>query len=1361
MLLHRWSLACMAVALASAARVPGSPFPAPALGLNASSELFVVDYTALSADDVFTLQVMQGSVNRDSPRLIRTDAVAYPPWIAALSSTFNIQLNSSMDLPHMISFAASQGWLRGYILASLQDNSSFAAYAAAAALGGGILAVTPVNIGLASAANLTQLLDVRGMTLQAVVAQLNASGAFSTNLTIIQAPAWQSCLSEYAVFSRALMWWDDDPVNGSTFAWATANLTPPFLALGWGPDEHDTVTHFSALGGGIIGSNFANDLDVFSAYDVPALQQKPAPTGQAAPTAAVHTVCLVMTDGDNVQWVLNAWANPAEYPQWYASPSRGLVDIGWTLSLSLADLAPAVMGAIYANASDGSTVQRPGRDVFIGGGSGIGYMYPDTENASALAGLTALTAAYMNKAGMRITNVLGNTYSPALASAYLNNSGIDAVVWYLYDDYSGMNGTIDWPLASAGIMKPVLGGRYNLWGNGSQGLRPDFMNVSQLATSLAALPRDPSSADGYSLIPVHVWSHDVDDLVLLQTLLQDLAPGGGVELVTPDVYLQRIMTNLAPTAAAAAAAAQHAMRTPLQCSVNGSLWNASGFGMVMNGLFTGALAIPGLPDSTTSVHIVSLYGYDGFYTGEGNISADGRTITIEFSYRADRFTETGVLADDCQSINWGAWGVWNRAEANEVTAGVTHVHTVFMTHLDIGFTALAHDVCELYFTSHLPAAIATTETLASWGFGDVFAYTTHPILVFEYLFNFAGCSRTPRNASQLAFMRHAIEANTIRWHGKWGNLFPELMDGPLFNRSLWVPRFLNGAFNKTWGARAAKSSDVPGLSRSVIPWLSANGIASVHMGYNWVIRIPDIPPAFVWHHLETNTSVLALVNQNYGTEVALKESSHALAFKYQVDNTEPPTPQEVLLWLAAVRVRFPAAVSIVADGLDGFVDALLPIANQLPQVNGEIGDTWLYGAPADPYRLSLFRELRRLRNDMVADGTLDGDDANLVAYEMRQMIGCPEHNWGVDTPSYISGYDGADGNWTNAAFHAVRGRADYQFVESGWDEKRDFLLPGAMVAPPSGGFLKYAAAATAAATAALPSPLNTSSYVHVTADQSFTCGRYTVLFNVTTGAVASLRDSSGAEWVAASSAGLGAVTYRTYTEAEFDAFDAQFTPGCGPPCGCFSKVGMDAGGHPAPAIWPATLVQLWQQTRADATCSFLSQLQLDPETVQHYGGMQSLWLNVTINSAPDEHAFEVTWFNKTATRLAEAVWVSFVPAVNISAMARFSMDVLGHAVDPLSVVSNGAQHLHAVWDGVTYAEGEGSRSWSLSPLDTPLVAPGDADHLLRYDGTSSPDLSGGWHWLMHANAWDTAFPEWYDDDARARFVFRTPPVGGM
>merc|ERR1712150_116198 len=123
--------------------------------------------------------------------------------------------------------------------------------------------------------------------------------------------------------------------------------------------------------------------------------------------------------------------------------------------------------------------------------------------------------------------------------------------------------------------------------------------------------------------------------------------------------------------------------------------------------------------------------------------------------------------------------------------------------------------------------------------------------------------------------------------------------------------------------------------------------------------------------------------------------------------------------------------------------------------------------------------------------------------------------------------------------------------------------------------------------------------------------------------------------------------------------------------------------------------------------------------------------------------------NKTATRLAEALWLSFMPHPGTSP-GQWSMDVLGSSVSPMEVLPNGTQHLHAVWDGATWSDA--GHSFGIKTFDSPLVSPSDINHLLRYDGDQQPsDFEGGMHFNLHNNLWGTAFPQWYSDDMMFRF----------
>jgi hypothetical protein len=285
--------------------------------------------------------------------------------------------------------------------------------------------------------------------------------------------------------------------------------------------------------------------------------------------------------------------------------------------------------------------------------------------------------------------------------------------------------------------------------------------------------------------------------------------------------------------------------------------------------------------------------------------------------------------------------------------------------------------------------------------------------------------------------------------------------------------------------------------------------------------------------------------------------------------------------------------------------------------------------------------------------------------------------------------------------------------------------------------------------------------------------------------VASLVDAAtGHDWVGGnSSASFLGFHYRTYTEADFNVFNAEYTPSCGVPCENFAKDGLRSA-SPESREWLPTLLAAYRKGASPSPCSLLLQLALPPETVSKYGGMAGLWMQLDVDANPGE-AYPslnatLSWVNKTATRMAEASFLSFTPNTRVSpstAAARRAsssslgssssssssgvgspgawwMDVIGERVDPLDVVPFGTRHLHAVDAGFGFEGGSSSNSvtsFVVETLDAALVSPGDREHLLFYDGNTLPDMGGGMHVNLMNNLWGTTFAQWWGGSIAFRF----------
>jgi len=66
-------------------------------------------------------------------------------------------------------------------------------------------------------------------------------------------------------------------------------------------------------------------------------------------------------------------------------------------------------------------------------------------------------------------------------------------------------------------------------------------NPRQLAASINALPKDPSSPQGYTFVTVHAWSKGLDDIY---ETIQQL--DSKVRVVGPEEFIERIRLNLPP-----------------------------------------------------------------------------------------------------------------------------------------------------------------------------------------------------------------------------------------------------------------------------------------------------------------------------------------------------------------------------------------------------------------------------------------------------------------------------------------------------------------------------------------------------------------------------------------------------------------------------------------------------------------------------------------------------------------------------------------------------------------------------------------------------------------------------------------------
>ena len=300
--------------------------------------------------------------------------------------------------------------------------------------------------------------------------------------------------------------------------------------------------------------------------------------------------------------------------------------------------------------------------------------------------------------------------------------------------------------------------------------------------------------------------------------------------------------------------------------------------------------------------------------------------------------------------------------------------------------------------------------------------------------------------------------------------------------------------------------------------------------------------------------------------------------------------------------------------------------------------------------------------------------------------------------------------------------------------------------------------------------------------QPLQCGSVAINFDPSDGSISHLGHRDGPVWVPASTAagGIASFSYRSYSAANFSVFQREYTSS-----GDFMKAGVEAA-SPVGREWRPRLQRgVWASATNlhnlahPAGCHLIMELVMEDNTAHTmYGAPAAIGLEYTVpgtnGSAVD---ISLVWSNKTATRLPESMWLSFSPSLagiaSTQSSGGWEMDVMGHKVLPEEVVEGGTLYKHAVGTGVTLRLVTGSDGGtdaahevdglSVAPalfrvetLDSPLVSPGDTNHMLRYNAERLDSLHGGMHFNLHNNLWGTAFPQWYSDNGLARFKVFSP-----
>ncbi|WP_256761186.1 DUF5054 domain-containing protein [Cohnella sp. WQ 127256] len=694
---------------------------------------------------------------------------------------------------------------------------------------------------------------------------------------------------------------------------------------------------------------------------------------------------------------------------------------------------------------------------------------------------------------------------------------------------------------------------------------------------------------------------------------------------------------------------------------------------------------------------------------------------------------------------------------------IKRVHVVFKTHLDIGFTNLAERVIKQYTEEYIPKAIQLAEQLERECGQARFVWTTGSWLIRHYLDHAS-------NEGRLA-MEGAISRGHIVWHGLPFTTHTELMDPLLLKYGLSIGRELDEQFGRH--TIAAKMTDVPGHTISMVPYLSAAGIQYMHLGVNPASKRPDVPRLFRWQ-ADDGSEIIVNYAGNYGEPVSVEGLEDVLEFAHTGDNCGPPNAEEIRQQFADIQSRYPGA-EVIASTMDAFAEKLVAFRDRLPVIREEIGDTWIHGTGTDPLKLARLRELGRLRGEWVSQGRLDENSAEYKGMSDAMML-IAEHTWGLDVKKWLPdfrhyakkdfqaarqadvvdvenipakfGYIGAFAmnefdKHSQGMFQAEKSVRSYSMIESSWAEQRGYIDSAVDALGPD---MREEAVS---ALRKLTPVRNEAGKIAETlqARIKYRSGAYTLAFSES-GALIHLEDGNGKSWIDEANP-FGAYAYETLGTEDYERYFRTYMqnlPITHPWADAdFSKPGIEfVRPRPSHRIYSPTLLDL-QRIQGEASDKYVLRLAMPEPSYSLYGAPKELEIEYVFDFGTGQIAICLQWFGKDANRLPEASW--FACGLKVDNSNLWTMDKLGKPVSPLRVVKGGNRNLHAIGEGVSYEGADGKVR--IETLDAALVAPGGG-RLLQFD-QSFASLDKGWHFNLHNNIWGTNFPMWHGEDAKFRF----------
>lgn len=634
---------------------------------------------------------------------------------------------------------------------------------------------------------------------------------------------------------------------------------------------------------------------------------------------------------------------------------------------------------------------------------------------------------------------------------------------------------------------------------------------------------------------------------------------------------------------------------------------------------------------------------------------------------------------------------------------VKKVYVIFKTHLDIGFTDLSSNVEQRYINEFIPKAINVAEQLKAEGKGENYVWTTGAWLVDAYL-----RQASPEAAERL---RKALRDGDIVWNG-----VPYTVESESMNKDMYVTALkLSRKLDKEFGIKtiAAKFTDVPGHTRSIVPLLANAGIKFLHIGVNGASTVPGVPPICRWRDEATGKEIILAYQGSYGQDMILPDGTTAVSINFTGDNHGAHSIEQVKQIYARLRKDYPNA-EITASNFNIVAEEIEPMRDDLPVVTSEIGDTWIFGYGSSPLRMARFRALNRLYSNWIKEGKIDPDSETAMDFAVRLGM-IAEHTWGADVKTFLQNWDKYDYD----AFVANRNTEPFQFMEKSWKELDNNIGLAIDILPEN---LRTEARKAI-------SEIDNVSYKTVTSNDRDS----------------RITDKGSYDFkVGKVNCRLGDFVYQCFSSKDYDRFqDAYLTHRYGWALADFGKPGLENSKSQSATV--EAEMQGCEVNRSKKGTQIRCGLEF-PENDKIDARILPENVTTEYNIAKNGKRIELTLtiHNKPANRIPEAYWLSFRP----EGLEGVSAQKVGEMVDLTDVVEKGNRQMHGIDGYVDLIANNGTLR--ITSLDAPLLVVGERNGI-NYS-TKEPDLNQGVHFCLFNNLWGTNFSMWWEGSIKYRFV---------